>query len=79
MTVLTYLKETVGFLEDIHVEEVSFEGDYPQQKILTLALDDPLPPFDFKYFCARTDDGFYFGDIAAGTYEKFLDFEFRAD
>ena len=79
MTVLTYLKETVGFLDDIHVEEVLFRCDHPQQEILTLSLDDHLPPLNYKYFHARTLDGFYFGDLTDGTYEKFKDFEFRSE
>lgn len=77
MTVLTYLKETVGFLDDIHVEEISFEGDHPQQEILTLAPDDHLPLLSFRYFYARTLDGFYFGDLIDGTYEKFQEFRLK--
>ena len=70
MKVETMLKEAVGWLEDVMVEEVNFEC-YSDNKVTleTYAPDDDVDPkFAITYFYARNDDGFYWGHLGAEDY-----------
>ena len=75
MNAETLLKENVGWLEDVGVEQVNFEvvDEKGLRSVETYAMDDEInTDKGFAYFYALGDEGFHWGHIGSGDYTTFF-------
>ena len=74
MNAETLLKESVGWLDDVSVEQASFEvvDEDGNRTVTTYAMDETVDPDQaFAYFYALGTEEFYWGHLGTGEYSAF--------
>ena len=74
MNVRTLLQETIGWMEDVTVEQVYFEvvDVNGLRDVEVFSLDEEIvPDYGISYFYALNEDGFYWGNLEFGHYNHY--------